>query len=761
MAELRAQRITVEGRVQGVGFRPFVARLARQHRLCGWVRNHSGRVEIHAEGTSEALETFVRALSERAPPLARPLPPAVGRARLQGASGFEIRPSAAGDRVDGRIPPDYFVCDDCLAEMHDPAQRRHRHPFINCTQCGPRYTLIDRLPYDRANTAMAAFEMCPACRAEYHDPDDRRYHAQPLACPDCGPRLAFRTLDGNEISGNEPALAATLAALRAGSIVAVKGVGGYHLLCSASDQAVVDRLRQRKQRPGKPLAVLVPWLGPDGLAAVREIATPNAAEREWLASPLRPIVLVRKRADSGLAPGIAPGLSEVGVMLPSSPLHHLLCEGYGAPLVATSGNISGEPVLTANDEVEARLGRVVDAFLHHDRPIRRPADDAVFRCIDGLPRPMRLGRGNAPAEHPLPFVLPEPVIALGADLKNTIALAFDDRIVISPHIGELGSVRSERVFEQVIDDLQRLYGIRSAHFVCDAHPGYRSVHWARSRTRSARRVFHHHAHASALAGEHGAMAEDTLVFTWDGLGYGEDGSLWGGEALLGRPGAWRRMGTLRPFRLPGGDRASREPWRCALALCWEHGTEWSDCPQPPGLLRHAWERGLNCPSTHSVGRLFDAAAALTGIATTARYEAEAAMQLEAIASDATDLVELPIAPSAAAPWTIDWAPLLGPLMDTQRSSAARAALFHASLAKAIADVAEHARRSPGIQRVGLTGGVFQNRLLTEQAIARLRAAGFEVMMPIEIPGNDAGIAFGQIIETGADRGTLRDSASWR
>jgi len=756
MGELLARLITVEGRVQGVGFRPFVARLARQLEVTGWVRNRAGRVEIHAEACAGVLDLFVQELSERAPPLSRVMAPAVEKAVTRGFREFEIQASEVGDGAAGRIPPDYFVCDDCLAEMRDPAQRRYRYPFINCTQCGPRYTLIDRLPYDRPNTAMAAFAFCADCRAEYLDPSDRRYHAQPLACPNCGPSLSFRARGAPEVVGNEASLAACLATLRSGAIVAIKGVGGYHLLCDAADEAAVARLRQRKKRPAKPLAVLVPWQGADGLDRVMEIAEPDAREQHLLTSPLRPIVLVRKRSPSPLAPNIAPDLAEVGVMLPYSPLHHLLCEDYGAPLVATSGNISGEPVLTERDQAEQRLGSVADAFLHHDRPIRRPADDAVFRRIAGSPRPLRLGRGNAPAEYDLPFTLAEPTLALGADLKNTVALGFGDRVVISPHVGDLGSPRSEAIFEQVIDALQSLYAQRATRILCDAHPGYRSARWTRASHLPVERVFHHHAHAAALAGEFG-LSEDILVFTWDGIGYGEDGRLWGGEALLGQPGAWRRVGTLRPFRLPGGELASRAPWRCALALCWEQGLDWNDCPEPSGLVRQAWERGMNSPITHSAGRLFDGAAALLGLSTTTSYEAQAAMTLEALAVPTEERVALPLQPAREGVLVIDWAPLIPPLINQDTSASQRASLFHSSLAQAIAELACVVRARHGVGWVGLTGGVFQNRLLTEQATSHLTSAGFETLLPKEIPGNDAGIAYGQIIEAGARIRALRAS----
>jgi hydrogenase maturation protein HypF len=775
MNRFPALRILVTGRVQGVGFRPFVSRIAHELGLSGWVRNRSGEVEIHAEGPAESLDAFVRALTERAPPLAQPEPPTVEPAAPAGLSGFAIRESAPGEVPRIHIPPDYFVCADCLAEMAGPKERRYRYPFINCTQCGPRYTLIDRLPYDRPNTAMADFELCPECRAQYEDPADRRYHAQPLACPRCGPRLVFSVGSGKALfksphpnppqsqtvvlgaprrpfpegegarSANESALSACLAALRAGLIVAVKGVGGYHLLCDAGNEAAVRRLRDRKHRPHKPLAVLVPWRGKEGLELADALAAAEPAERDLLRSPLRPIVLVRKRADAPLAPSIAPSLDEIGLMLPYSPLHHLLADGYGAPLVATSANLSGEPVLTDAAEVEARLGHVADAFLHHDRPIRRPADDSVFRRSAGRIRPLRLGRGSAPLELTLPFALPEPLLALGADLKNTVALAFGNRVVISPHIGDLGTVRSEDIFGQVIADLTKLYGVEPRRLVCDAHPGYRSARWALERGLPVAKVFHHPAHASALAGEYRIEGE-LLVFTWDGTGYGEDHTVWGGEALLGRPGRWRRVGSFRPFKLPGGERASREPWRCASALCWEAGLDWPGCPKDTRLLRQIWERGINSPVATSAGRLFDAAAALVGLVHESSHEGQAAMALEAVSQPTEDRIALPLVRSESGPWRSDWSPLLPVLMDTSRSIGERGSLFHASLAGAIVDQAERARAEQGVERIGLSGGVFQNRLLAETAMAWLERRGFRVFLPAEIPANDAGLSYGQVIE---------------
>lgn len=747
-APASARRIRVRGRVQGVGYRPFVLRLALTLGVQGWVRNVGGAVEIQAEGPSAGLDRFARALLAEAPPLARPETPEMRAVAPQGCRGFVILPSAATDRDAIVISPDHFVCADCLAEMRDPAARRHRYPFTNCTQCGPRYTLIDRLPYDRPNTAMADFPLCNDCRAEYGNPADRRYHAQPLACPRCGPTLTWQVSGAPPVRGNEAALAACVALLRAGGIVAAKGVGGYHLLCDARADAAVRRLRARKRRPDKPLAVMLPGDGLDGDDRLAGIAVPAPGDLGLLRSPLRPIVLLPKSREFALSAAIAPGLDEIGLMLPYSPLHHLLLADFGGPLVATSANLSGEPVLTDAASVASRLGGVADAFLHHDRPIRRPADDAVFRRLAGRQRPLRLGRGLAPVELRLRRPVPCPMLALGADLKNTIALAQDDRVIVSPHLGDLGAPRSLQVFGQVIEDLCRLFAVRPELVVADAHPDYLSTRWGSASWPERVTVHHHLAHAAAVSGEFG-LDEPLLVFAWDGLGYGEDGTLWGGEALLGQPGAWQRVASLRPFRLIGGDRASREPWRCALALCLEAELDWPAAPAAASLARVAWRRGLNAPLSSSAGRLFDAAAALIGLCRTQSHEGHAAARLEALACGLpAAAVELPLLRQDGL-WRIDWSPLLPRLMSDDTPPAMRAGQFHASLAAAIRAVALRVRDEHGIRRVGLTGGVFQNRRLLARAHRLLVRAGFAVSIPERLPVNDAAISFGQIVEAQA------------
>ncbi len=742
-----ALHLILSGRVQGVGFRPFVYRLAQTLKLCGWVRNCTGQVEIHIQGEDQSLHTFTRRLFQHAPPLSRPVLERCEPAMVDDSDGFTIRDSAATDTGNIHVPPDLFTCDDCLAELHNPRDRRYRYPFINCTQCGPRYTLIRGMPYDRPATTMAAFELCKDCRREYTDPLNRRFHAEPVACPDCGPALEFTAPDIKPVSSNEAALTACVAALQAGSIVAVKGIGGYHLLCDAGNDTAIARLRHKKPRPHKPLAVMFPALPGSPLKCVNHRVYLSRDQADLLLSPGRPIVLARKRPGDDLSGLVAPGLDEIGVMLPYSPLHHLILSDFGAPLIATSANISGEPVLTDRTETEARLAHVADAFLHHNRPIERPADDPVFRIIHDRPRPLRLGRGYAPFEQTLPFKLDRPVLAVGGHMKNTIALAWDDRIVVSPHIGDMGNARSLDVFVKSIRDLQSLYKVTAETVLCDAHPGYVSTRWAERCGLPLHRVFHHHAHA-AVACNMRPAGSDCLVFTWDGVGYGEDGTLWGGEALLGHPGNWQRFATLRPFFLPGGERAGREPWRSAAAVCWETGRDWPQIPVVPTLLQQAWQQRLNTPQTTAAGRLFDAAAALTGLCSEASFEGQGPMLLEAMCHSNSDAVELPLSKDDSGLLIADWEPLLDILTDASRPVADRAGIFHASLAETVLQQSRQARTLHGISDVGLSGGVFQNRALTEQVVALLENDGFNVILPEAVPVNDAGISFGQVIEYG-------------
>jgi hydrogenase maturation protein HypF len=742
---MAARRLVVSGRVQGVGFRPFVWRIAQDCGLKGWVRNGAGRVVIHVEGEADALARFETALIADAPPLAKARLESVDETIAEGARDFAIRESDESAGADVHLPPDLFCCQDCVEELNDPKARRHRYPFTNCTQCGPRYTIVEALPYDRPNTSMSGFALCENCRAEYENPRDRRFHAQPLACPDCGPALSFRR-GGRTICEGENALCAALAALRQGGIVAVKGVGGYHLMCDAANDAAVRALRVRKHRPHKPLAVMFPQRAQDGLDAIRECVILNAEEARACADPARPIVLARRREDCALSEALAPGLSELGVFLPYSPLHHLLLGEFGHPLVATSGNISGEPVLSDNDDAEKRLSHVADGFLHHNRPIVRPADDSVMRVIAGAARPIRAGRGMAPLEIELLNEFSEPTLAVGGHMKNAIALGWGRRVVISPHIGELDSLHSLDVFARTIADLHSLYRVEARRIVCDAHPGYAGTRWALSQNLPVLRVQHHAAHASAIAGEHPEIAR-WLVFAWDGIGLGGDGDLWGGEALIGAPGAWRRVASMRPFHLTGGDHAGREPWRSAAALMWETGRDWLPPIESASLAMQAWRKRIGTSRTSSVGRLFDAAASLVLGVDVASFEGQGPMMLESIAARACEAIALAQTPDENGILRTDWEPLLAMLTDESLSAEQRAGIFHESLAQAIVSQTLAVAKSEAFDAIGLTGGVFQNRLLAERALALLAAKGIPACLPKTVPANDGGLAFGQLIES--------------
>ena len=768
-----ACRLRLDGHVQGVGFRPFVYRLARELELSGSVRNLQGEVEVLVCGKRRDLERFAREIITRAPPLARPRLIGTEEVAPIAQSGFTILESAHGEAVRVFVPPDSFTCEACLGELADPASRRYRYPFINCTQCGPRYTLIESLPYDRANTTMAGFTLCAPCRKEYENPLDRRFHAEPVACAQCGPavwleEVAWGAGDAPAVMPRgERALARAVEMILAGGIIAAKGVGGYHLICDATSEGAVSRLRARKLRPDKPLAVMFPQSGVDGLQSVRGEVELTELEAQVLTSPARPIVLTRKREDSLLARQVAPGLSEVGVFLPYSPLHHLLLTDVGRPLVATSGNVSGEPVITEVADARDRLAAVADAGLHHDRPIARPADDPVVRCLLGRARTVRLGRGMAPLELWLPWRLERPVLATGAHLKTTIALAWENRVVVSPHIADMGTARGERVFAQVAQDLQRLYGVSAAEVVCDAHPDYATTRWAERSGLPVIRVLHHHAHASAVTGEANAMDRPTLVFAWDGTGLGEDGTLWGGETFLGTPGEWRRVASLRPFRLPGGELAARVPWRCAAGVCWEAGLSLPGA-QPDPLVQRAWRERVNAPQTSAVGRLFDAAAAIVLGVREVSHEGQAPMMLEAVAGQAASAgsvtagaagpcAPLPLRPDAAGLHRLDWEPMLTRLLAADRPPAERAAMFHATLGASVVAVALQQRARTGVDRVALTGGVFQNARLTGLAHTGLTAEGFEVLLSERLPCNDGGVSYGQIVELGGLRQRERAS----
>ncbi len=752
-------RVRVRGVVQGVGFRPFAFALAQRLALAGHVGNDDAGVFIEVEGDASRVDAFVQALSIEAPPLARVERVTSEAIPLAGDDAFRILPSHARGGAVTPVSPDVAPCGDCLRELADPRDRRYRYPFINCTNCGPRYTIVRDIPYDRAMTTMAAFAMCPNCAQEYHDPLDRRFHAQPVACPACGPRLTWRespTSASDTGAEGEAALQRALRKLREGAIVAVKGVGGFHLACDATRDAVVARLRARKRRLEKPFALLVA-----DLETARRFAVIGEVEARLLAGPERPIVLVDRRSDADItiAGGVAPGQHTLGVMLPPSPLHLLLSE-FG-PLVLTSGNLSEEPIARENEEAHHRLGAIADGFLEHDRPIHVVCDDSVVRAHGGGELPLRRSRGYAP--YPVPLARPaRPVLAVGAELKGTACLTRDRYAFLTPHIGDVGNLETLEAMERACNHFEALFRVIPERIACDLHPGYLSTRWAGERARARGvplvHVQHHHAHLAALAAEHGlAPDEPLLAFTFDGTGYGRDGTIWGGEVLLGDAHNFTRVAHLATTPLPGGDAAIRHPARVALAQLWAAGEEWRETAPAgaftPGqlqVLRTQLERGINTVATTSMGRFLDAAASLAGVRHSVSYEGQGAIEFEALARDGAPSSQYRFALSSpnGAPLQFDGAPVLRQIVADQargRSTRDISRAVHDAIADAILSIAAEMRSIHGIDRVGLTGGVFQNVLLLTLAGERLRRAGFTVLRHHRVPPNDGGLALGQAI----------------
>jgi hydrogenase maturation protein HypF len=744
------RRLEVAGIVQGVGFRPFVFRLAERFGLTGHVLNDASGVVIEIEGPAASLDAFAAALVGEPPPLACITAVTAAEVPATGAAGFRIVPSGGDAARTTLISPDVAVCDECLAEMWDPADRRHRYPFINCTNCGPRYTIIADLPYDRPKTTMARFAMCPACQAEYEDPRSRRFHAQPNACPGCGPRLTLRDARGAPATAADP-LAAAVALLRQGAIVAVKGLGGFHLACDAGRATAVAGLRARKHRDEKPFAVMVP-----DLAAARAVAAPTPAEEALLKSLARPIVLVAHRPGAALAAEVAPGNRRVGLMLPYTPLHHLLLAACGGPLVMTSANPSDEPIVRDNDEACARLGGIADAFLVHDRDILVRTDDTVMHHAAGAARHLRRSRGFVP----VPVLLPRGgpcVLAVGGELKSTLCLTRGRQAFLSQHLGDLENAPTHAFFEETIAHLTRVLAVTPELLVHDMHPEYLSTKWARARTDLPRlAVQHHHAHVLACLAEHGAV-EPCIGLALDGTGYGLDGTLWGGEVLVVDGRRCERAGSFRALPLPGGERAIKEPWRMALALLVAagHGEALAGClarwPHADAAmartLRDLLDRGHPFPRSSGLGRLFDAVAALIGLRDLASFEGQAAMALEQAAGTAA-APPYPMPLGEGAPFVIDPLPTVAAVLADLAGGAlpgAIAARFHATVVAALAAACTRARAATGLGLVACGGGVFQNRLLLEALAVRLAAAGFRVLAPAQVPANDGGLALGQAL----------------
>ncbi|MBN8594224.1 MAG: carbamoyltransferase HypF [Anaerolineae bacterium] len=776
-------RMRVRGIVQGVGFRPFVFTLASRYGLTGHVGNDNAGVFIEVEGPVDLLEHFRQQLIDEAPALAHIETVTVEVVALQYDDNFQILESHADSTVSTHVPPDVSICDNCLQELLNPKDRRYRYPFINCTHCGPRFTIIQRIPYDRANTTMAAFEMCPACAAEYHDPHSRRFHAQPIACPECGPILEYRGAGFIASTTGERALDAAQASLRAGQIVAVKGLGGFHLACDATNNTAVATLRERKGRVDKPFAVMV-----RNLAQARQIAWVDDAEAELLASPQRPIVLLRKRPDSSLSNLIAPGNPYIGLMLPYTPLHHLLLED--TPLVMTSGNHAGEPIAFENDEAQERLGSLADAFLLHNRSIQIPCDDSVFRVNKGQPIPIRRSRGYTPLAVKLPFAtsasrqqqrLPTEtsirtvVLATGAELKNTFCLTHQGDALLSQHIGDMENLETLTAFERAQAHFCDFYHIRPQAIVCDLHPNYLTTRWAETYAQKQGvpllRVQHHHAHIASVMAEHELDGNQPVIgLCFDGTGYGTDGTIWGGEVLVADYASFKRVAYLKPVPLLGGDLAIKHPYRMALAYLWSCHFPWDEdlppviaCPpNERGMLARQLASGFQRIPTTSAGRLFDAVASLIGLRHTVTYEAQAAIELEGIASEGasnaytfhiqtvhpgTKWVPL----SSTAPETalmIDPGQVLASIISDLRtgvSSGIIAARFHDGLANVLVSVCQRLQAFGYGSRVALSGGVFQNVRLLSTLKQRLQEVGFTVFDHKLVPTNDAGLALGQAV----------------
>ena len=748
-------RVRVRGVVQGVGFRPFVHRLAADLRLGGLVGNDTEGVFLEVEGAESALAEFGSRLRADKPPMARIETVEWTAISPRGEGSFHIAESESSQAVSTFVSPDVCVCDDCVAEMFDPADRRFRYPFINCTNCGPRFTITERLPYDRPGTTMRGFAMCARCAGEYADPGDRRYHAQPIACPACGPRIWYDN-GRPEITGTDPALLVAQRDLAAGAVIAVKGLGGYHLACDGRNASAIAALRGRKDRPHKPFAVMV-----RDLRQARAIADIDDVESALLTSPARPIVLLRRKTGGALAAGVAPDNPLIGVFLPYTPLHLLLFASVPgssvAPpdaLIMTSGNLSDEPICYEDGDARCRLAGIADGWLVHDRPIHVPCDDSVVRVGSRGEVPIRRSRGYAPLPLGLPFES-EPILAVGAELKNTFCLGQGGVAWMGQHIGDMGRVETLDAFERSTEQFSSFYQVDPKEVAADAHPGYHTRGWAEDRGPApVTLVQHHHAHVAALMTEHRIPIDQPVIgIAFDGTGYGTDGAIWGGEVLRARYSSFDRSRHLRYIPLPGGDAVVRKPYRVALAHLWAAGIDWTpDLPpvaeatsEEMAVIRRQLEGGLPCVLTSSMGRLFDAVSSLLGVRQVATYEAQAAIELEGAADGW--LHEAPIYTFALGERDFDPEPVVRSLVHDLRGAAppqAMAAGFHLAVARLIGDLARRERQETGINVVALTGGVFQNVLLADLASRQLEKDGFEVLTHRLVPPNDGGIALGQL-----------------
>jgi hydrogenase maturation protein HypF len=763
-AQSLRRRIEIQGAVQGVGFRPFVYRIAQIAGVHGYVLNCSAGVVIEAEGDPPAISQFLSALRDESPPLARIDQINIAPATPNGEQGFAIRESLAAEGRFAFVPPDAATCPDCRRELTTPGDRRYRYPFINCTNCGPRYTIIRNIPYDRARTTMAPFQMCAACQAEYVDPTNRRFHAEPNACPDCGPALAL--LSAEELaSGAVPAfhesaeplpevLKETRRLLRAGAIVAIKGLGGFHLACAAADDRAVSLLRERKRRSGKAFAIMV-----KDFAAAQRLCEATEADRALLESPRRPIVLMRRRANTNLSPNLAPGNDSLGVLLPYTPLHHLLFEespDYHA-LVMTSGNLSEEPIVSRNEDAWPRLHTLADYFLFHNRDIHTRVDDSVLRTFENREYPVRRSRGFAP--DPIDLGMPvHQILACGGELKNTLCLTKDHYAILSPHIGDLENMETMEFFREALAHLKRFFGISPEAVAYDLHPNYLSTRFALEESGlPAIGVQHHHAHIASCMADNGLVSKGAgpvIGVALDGTGYGVDGKIWGGEFLACDFAGFERRGHLRYIPLAGGDAAIRQPWRSALAYLMDSfGPDAASLPLPlmhevgpreRSFVEKMLARRIQTVETSSCGRLFDAVASILGVRHQTTYEGQAAIELEAVASSASGTY--PFALTGDTPFQVDLRASIEAIVEEYRSGTPVAdisARFHQTMASVVRDACLRIRESDGLNRVCLSGGTFQNLRLLRHTVDQLRTHRFDVFVHRRVPTNDGGLSLGQ------------------
>jgi hydrogenase maturation protein HypF len=783
MAGLAGAKIHITGIVQGVGFRPFVYGLTKRYELNGWVRNTSAGVDIEVDGEQDVLDAFVKSLQDEAPPLSHIDELTVSFRAPNGFHSFDIVHSEAVEGAFQPISPDVSICPDCLRELFDPSDRRYRYPFINCTNCGPRFTIIKDIPYDRPKTTMAPFPMCPDCEKEYSDPLDRRFHAQPVACPVCGPQVWLeQTLDAEPQTENSPSLSIVnrpLSALKGdpaileirnllanGKVVAIKGLGGFHLACDATNPAAVRELRRRKLRVDKPFALMMP-----DLEIVEQHCYVNNAERELLRSGARPIVLLQRKPESPIARECAPGQDTLGVMLPYTPLHYLLFSETSSlssfvlpPLVMTSGNLSEEPIATNNDEARTRLASLADAFLMHDRDIHVRCDDSVVRVVENkkldtdhwplVTYPLRRSRGYSPFPVKIPWEAP-PLLAVGPELKNTFCITNKNYAFLSHHIGDMENYETLQSFEKGVKHFERLFRVNPEAIAYDLHPNYLSTRYAIQRAERENLpmigVQHHHAHIAACMAEHGLDGSQPVIgLAFDGTGYGEDGAIWGGEVLVADYSSYERAFHLAYFPLPGGDAAIKKPARTALALLWSLGLDWDDrlapvagfCAEDRTLLRTQLERTINTPQTSSMGRLFDAAAALAGVRQSVNYEAQAAIEFEALADP--DEAGIYLFEREQAQIRVRGAveALIADVLSGVPVPVISARFLN-GLAQLALEICHDLRVTTSINEVALSGGVWQNITLLRRTLSLLQNAGFVVYIHHQVPTNDGGLSLGQ------------------